>query len=170
MAAEDTDVQWVRPSTLGAPARERRLSRDRLLSHRNTDYIDKWPRPHGAPLLIHCAQACKFALRRELAMEEAALVPSLALQTSPPSIKVNPPGSLTGMQPPVARPTSSGARGSLAPSSFYCPISMELMGDPCMLATGHTYERVSTRPLATDISSAITLWHDRQYGCCHFCA
>ena len=86
-------------------------------------------------------------------MEEAALGPSLALQTSPPSIKVNPPESLTGMQPPVARPTSSGARGSLAPSSFYCPISMELMGDPCMLATGHTYERVRAHPLSTHILS-----------------
>lgn len=28
-----------------------------------------------------------------------------------------------------------------APSSFYCPISMELMADPVMVATGHTYDR-----------------------------
>ena len=41
------------------------------------------------------------------------------------------------------RRPSTGGKGALAPSSFYCPISMELMGDPCMVATGHTYERVS---------------------------
>lgn len=29
-----------------------------------------------------------------------------------------------------------------APSSFYCPVSMELMSDPVMVATGHTYDRV----------------------------
>lgn len=29
-----------------------------------------------------------------------------------------------------------------APASFYCPISMELMADPVMVATGHTYDRV----------------------------
>ena len=28
-----------------------------------------------------------------------------------------------------------------APSSFYCPISMELMAEPVMVATGHTYDR-----------------------------
>ncbi|KAJ9525337.1 hypothetical protein QJQ45_003294 [Haematococcus lacustris] len=28
-----------------------------------------------------------------------------------------------------------------APSSFYCPVSMELMADPVMVATGHTYDR-----------------------------
>ena len=33
-------------------------------------------------------------------------------------------------------------KGQLAPSSFYCPISMELMSDPVVLATGHTYERI----------------------------
>ncbi len=29
-----------------------------------------------------------------------------------------------------------------APTSFYCPVSMELMSDPVMVATGHTYDRV----------------------------
>lgn len=29
-----------------------------------------------------------------------------------------------------------------APASFYCPISMELMADPVMVATGHTYDRL----------------------------
>lgn len=29
------------------------------------------------------------------------------------------------------------------PPSFLCPISMELMGDPVMLASGHTYDRAS---------------------------
>jgi F-box/WD-40 domain protein 7 len=28
-----------------------------------------------------------------------------------------------------------------APSSFYCPVSMELMSDPVIVATGHTYDR-----------------------------
>lgn len=76
-------------------------------------------------------------------MDEAPQAP-LALQTAPPSIKVNPPESLSGMQQSGTRRASSiTSKGALAPSSFYCPISMELMGDPCMLATGHTYERVS---------------------------
>ena len=44
---------------------------------------------------------------------------------------------------PVVRRSSNGSvKGQLAPSSFYCPISMELMSDPVVLATGHTYERV----------------------------
>lgn len=29
-----------------------------------------------------------------------------------------------------------------APSSFYCPVSLELMSDPVMVATGHTYDRM----------------------------
>ena len=28
-----------------------------------------------------------------------------------------------------------------APASFYCPVSMELMADPVIVATGHTYDR-----------------------------
>lgn len=27
------------------------------------------------------------------------------------------------------------------PASFYCPVSMELMSDPVIVATGHTYDR-----------------------------
>ncbi len=42
-------------------------------------------------------------------------------------------------QPPLR---SNSGKVQLAPSSFYCPISMELMSDPVMLATGHSYERV----------------------------
>ena len=30
----------------------------------------------------------------------------------------------------------------VAPESFLCPISMELMSDPVVLCTGHTYDRV----------------------------
>ena len=42
-----------------------------------------------------------------------------------------------------ARRTADGSqKGPVAPSSFYCPISMELMNDPVMVATGHTYDRV----------------------------
>lgn len=42
-----------------------------------------------------------------------------------------------------ARRTADGSqKGPIAPSSFYCPISMELMNDPVMVATGHTYDRV----------------------------
>lgn len=29
-----------------------------------------------------------------------------------------------------------------APASFYCPVSMELMSDPVIVATGHTYDRI----------------------------
>lgn len=29
-----------------------------------------------------------------------------------------------------------------APASFFCPVSMELMSDPVIVATGHTYDRV----------------------------
>ena len=44
---------------------------------------------------------------------------------------------------PVVVTRSSGSmKRQLAPSSYYCPISMELMLDPVMLATGHTYERM----------------------------
>lgn len=53
------------------------------------------------------------------------------------------PAVLAAMPSGATRRASSGGKGALAPSSFYCPISMELMSDPCMLATGHTYERVS---------------------------
>ncbi len=42
----------------------------------------------------------------------------------------------------VRRSSNGSVKGQLAPSSFYCPISMELMSDPVVLATGHTYERV----------------------------
>ncbi len=44
--------------------------------------------------------------------------------------------------PMVRRSSNGSVKGQLAPSSFYCPISMELMSDPVVLATGHTYERV----------------------------
>ncbi len=29
-----------------------------------------------------------------------------------------------------------------APASFYCPIAMDLMTDPVMVDTGHTYDRI----------------------------
>lgn len=38
-------------------------------------------------------------------------------------------------------PTRSDTKNSGAPTSFHCPISMELMADPVMIATGHTYDR-----------------------------
>ena len=40
------------------------------------------------------------------------------------------------LAPGRADPKSTGA-----PTSFHCPISMELMADPVMIATGHTYDR-----------------------------
>lgn len=47
------------------------------------------------------------------------------------------------MAVPDARRQADGSqKGPVAPSSFYCPISMELMNDPVMVATGHTYDRV----------------------------
>lgn len=44
-------------------------------------------------------------------------------------------------------PTSAAAGGETRasptpPSSFVCPVSMELMVDPVIVATGHTYDRV----------------------------
>lgn len=37
---------------------------------------------------------------------------------------------------------TGGEKGTpQAPSSFYCPISMELMSEPVMVATGHTYDK-----------------------------
>lgn len=33
------------------------------------------------------------------------------------------------------------AAAPTGPASFYCPVSMELMSDPVMVATGHTYDR-----------------------------
>eukprot|EP00803_Ostreobium_quekettii_P009239 evm.model.scf_479.6 EVM.evm.TU.scf_479.6 scf_479:33896-37924(+) len=37
---------------------------------------------------------------------------------------------------------NGGEKGApQAPSSFYCPISMELMSEPVMVATGHTYDK-----------------------------
>ena len=38
-------------------------------------------------------------------------------------------------------PSRTDTKGSGAPGSFHCPISMELMSDPVMIATGHTYDR-----------------------------
>lgn len=46
------------------------------------------------------------------------------------------------MAVPDARKADGSQKGPIAPSSFYCPISMELMNDPVMVATGHTYDRV----------------------------
>jgi hypothetical protein len=44
---------------------------------------------------------------------------------------------------PSERETRTTPSGSpAAPSSFYCPVSMELMSDPVMVATGHTYDRM----------------------------
>ena len=64
---------------------------------------------------------------------------------TPPTVSIGPVGKADPAANVIALGTrrgSTGGKGALAPSSFYCPISMELMGDPCMLATGHTYERV----------------------------
>lgn len=38
--------------------------------------------------------------------------------------------------------TSSTANRPTPPATFCCPISMEVMNDPVMVATGHTYDRV----------------------------
>ena len=53
-----------------------------------------------------------------------------------------PEGGVASLMP--ARTTTAGTG---APASFYCPISMELMADPVMVATGHTYDRYSTFPI-----------------------
>lgn len=44
----------------------------------------------------------------------------------------------------VPEPRKDSAKDALAqaPSAFFCPISMELMTDPVVLPTGHTYERI----------------------------
>lgn len=36
------------------------------------------------------------------------------------------------------KPSNGAQQG---PSSFYCPISMEIMAEPVMVATGHTYDK-----------------------------
>ena len=42
----------------------------------------------------------------------------------------------------MATSPADGEKPKLAvPSHFQCPVSMELMGDPVMVATGHTYDR-----------------------------
>lgn len=69
--------------------------------------------------------------------------------TQPASIKEHPDVAPSLQLPSALRQASTGPKGALAPSSFYCPISMELMADPCMLATGHTYERVPMRSSST---------------------
>ena len=43
---------------------------------------------------------------------------------------MHPAAALRGLGP------SSGGGPAVAPASFYCPISMELMADPVMVATG----------------------------------
>lgn len=40
--------------------------------------------------------------------------------------------SVADEKPPTTTPQG--------PTSFYCPISMELMSEPVMVATGHTYD------------------------------
>lgn len=39
------------------------------------------------------------------------------------------------------RATEERPAAPQGPASFYCPVSMELMSDPVMVATGHTYDR-----------------------------
>eukprot|EP00882_Tetradesmus_deserticola_P004990 GHRQ01005259.1.p1 GENE.GHRQ01005259.1~~GHRQ01005259.1.p1 ORF type:complete len:429 (+),score=103.88 GHRQ01005259.1:79-1365(+) len=64
-------------------------------------------------------------------------------------------GSRSGQEAPAeekqqeARTAKDGPAGRAeerpaapqGPTSFYCPVSMELMSDPVMVATGHTYDR-----------------------------
>ena len=50
-------------------------------------------------------------------------------------IRLHPAASVRGMGP------ASGG-GAVAPASFYCPISMELMADPVMVATGEQRSRI----------------------------
>jgi hypothetical protein len=50
-----------------------------------------------------------------------------------------------------AAPSPSAAAS--APPHFLCPVSMELMKDPVMVATGHTYDRPSIKRWTQDVSS-----------------
>ena len=46
--------------------------------------------------------------------------------------RMHPAAAIRGLGP------ASGG-GAVAPASFYCPISMELMADPVMVATGEQH-------------------------------
>eukprot|EP00193_Tetraselmis_chui_P006469 CAMPEP_0177764970 /NCGR_PEP_ID=MMETSP0491_2-20121128/7731_1 /TAXON_ID=63592 /ORGANISM="Tetraselmis chuii, Strain PLY429" /LENGTH=521 /DNA_ID=CAMNT_0019281265 /DNA_START=443 /DNA_END=2008 /DNA_ORIENTATION=+ len=50
-------------------------------------------------------------------------------------------GGSTELPEKAVERSGSDAKGLKAPSSFFCPISMDLMADPVMVATGHTYDR-----------------------------
>lgn len=52
-------------------------------------------------------------------------------------------------------PSRTSTAGTGAPASFYCPISMELMADPVMVATGHTYDRYQSLCSSVAVSMMI---------------
>ena len=51
------------------------------------------------------------------------------------------PAEQAGRTANAAQDKSTDAERSTCPPSFCCPISMDLMSDPVMIATGHTYDR-----------------------------
>lgn len=77
--------------------------------------------------------------RTEAGPPDAAADASVQPTPPPPdaattaTLPLPPPADASSQPPPAPQPR--------APASFYCPISMELMADPVMVATGHTYDR-----------------------------
>ena len=76
-------------------------------------------------------RACLAACRAERVVEMAPEKPEIVKAS--PFIDNSRKGTLL--------PSRTSTAGTGAPASFYCPISMELMADPVMVATGHTYDR-----------------------------
>jgi U-box domain len=112
---------------------------------------EQWARP--------CATCGVCCMPNSTAHHRPCCRVTEAVPPPPPAIMAKGDAALLAAMPTGAtRRASSGAKGALAPSSFYCPISMELMSDPCMLATGHTYERVRApagRPLLLTASARL---------------
>ena len=103
------------------------------------------PQPHADPpdepptCVSHPAgRACPL---RMVVLTETRRVSGMCNVPARFPIDMSAPRRMTVI-PMVRRSSNGSVKGQLAPSSFYCPISMELMSDPVVLATGHTYERV----------------------------
>ncbi|KAL4854787.1 F-box/WD repeat-containing protein 7 [Chlorella vulgaris] len=65
--------------------------------------------------------------------------------TGTPQASVQPPAAPPAAAVPVVSAENSvqSLEGHVIPTSFVCPVSMEIMVDPVILATGHTYDRHS---------------------------
>lgn len=64
-------------------------------------------------------------------------------------------------------PSRTSTAGTGAPASFYCPISMELMADPVMVATGHTYDRCWTPTGFMSLHCSTVFLQYRKQGPCN---